>query len=194
MNERWKDVLIFFILGLLCFMAATAFIDIFLIKGLAIDGGVLIGFIGAILGGLISGGITFLGVKLTIKHDKNTEGLKALPEKIRLINELRTKHNLINNVLFHPIIPDYPKEIDRLLEDYIDVYDKCMKVDIHLYYKYKDIVQALSELKQSELMGGQLAKSYNLISDIKKFEVRKKLKEFIEMLKEYEKDIVNELG
>lgn len=194
MNEKWKDILIYFILGLLCFMAGTAFIDIILIKGLDIDGGVAISFIGAILGGMISGGITFLGVKLTIKHDKDTERVKALPRKLTLINELKKKASLINSVLFNPIIPDYPTEIDRLLKDYIDIYEKCMLVDIRLYYKYQEVVQALLVLKQSEYKGKLILKSINSINrDINKHNVKKILYQFTEMLKKYETDIINEL-
>lgn len=47
-----------------------------------------IGLIGAIIGGAISGGLTLMGVSLTIKNADKAERLKQTPEKIEIADKL----------------------------------------------------------------------------------------------------------
>ncbi|WDU77534.1 hypothetical protein [Lysinibacillus sp. G01H] len=79
MKERWKDIFIGITLLLMGILAMIALTDIFLTKTLKLDFTATVGFIGAIVGGALSGTITLAGVKMTIDNDKKEKFVEKYP-------------------------------------------------------------------------------------------------------------------
>lgn len=72
MNWDWKDYFIAITLGIMSILSTFTIIDWTIEKDSAIEVGIIVGFMGAILGGIVSGGLTLLGVRLTIKEQRRS--------------------------------------------------------------------------------------------------------------------------
>lgn len=70
------------------------FINFFSIEDFTIIAA-LIGVIAAVVGGVISGGLTLLGVRYTIKHENDIRMKDQIPQKIELIRKSETTINEI---------------------------------------------------------------------------------------------------
>jgi len=95
----------------------------------------LIGVSGAVLGGVISGGMTLMGVKRTIKHENDIRRKDQIPQKIELIRKSVLKmENVINNTIFSPtqIFNDFNRAKDTLFEYAsnidTDCYNELLKI------------------------------------------------------------------
>jgi len=82
----------------------------------------LIGICGAILGGVISGGMTLMGVKRTIKHEKDIRRKDQIPQKIELIRKsVLVMETVINETVFLPtqIFNDFNRAKDTLFDEFV---------------------------------------------------------------------------
>lgn len=98
-------------------------------------------FWGAIIGGVISGTITLMGVKMTIQNQKNEEFIRIYPQMMLLGDEItaelghfldemdRTK---INDPSLASLVLDFQKKSEELLV-------KSSKVNGFIYENYKNI-------------------------------------------------------
>ncbi|WP_153062792.1 hypothetical protein [Lysinibacillus parviboronicapiens] len=70
MNWNWKDFFIVITLGAISILAFFTIIDWTIEKDSIIGVDIAVAFVGTIFGGIISGGLTLIGVKLTIKDQR----------------------------------------------------------------------------------------------------------------------------
>ncbi|GGA31834.1 hypothetical protein [Psychrobacillus lasiicapitis] len=79
-----------------------------------------IGLIGTVVGGVISGGLTLIGVKLTLDYYTKSEKVDQYPIKIRKIHRLNNRLKNLSNYLMKYEVRDVKfikKEIDYLLDE-----------------------------------------------------------------------------
>lgn len=119
MSNRLKDMLIGFIIFVLCFSSFSFFVDVILIDGLNVDVGFLGSVLGAIIGALVLGGTTYLIIESQRKENQkqidtqneiNTKQIEFQKEitleQVRLANEnakllliMQLKINKLNIIL-----------------------------------------------------------------------------------------------
>ncbi|MFJ7916099.1 MULTISPECIES: hypothetical protein [unclassified Lysinibacillus] len=101
-----------------------------------------IGLVGAILGGVISGGMTLMGVKRTIKHEKDIRRKDQIPQKIELIRKsVLVMEIVINETVFLPtqIFNDFNRARDTLFE-------YASKIDTDCYNELLKLVDIIKEI------------------------------------------------
>jgi len=105
----------------------------------------LIGVVGAVIGGAISGGLTLFGVRYTIKHEKDIRNKDQIPSKIELIrkSEFNMK-TIINNANLMP---------SRVFEDF-DIFkdvlfENASKIDIDCYNELLKIVEIIDHINKN---------------------------------------------
>ncbi|MED4392520.1 hypothetical protein P4699_20350 [Priestia aryabhattai] len=117
--------------------------------------GYLGSFWGAILGGVISGAITLIGVRLTIHNQDRQEFIRLYPQrKIALDNYLTLSGNTMD-FLIKAFRKDRSainqgqvfKKIDELAKELQDSLKEIAKVDGESYNYSKGILQSLLEIK-----------------------------------------------
>ncbi|MFF2179401.1 hypothetical protein ACFVT8_23560 [Lysinibacillus sp. NPDC058147] len=104
----------------------------------------LIGVIGAVIGGVISGGLTLLGVRYTIKHEKDIRNRDQIPQKIELI---RLSKRLITITLNDSLnqIPTVAFSYFKNNQD--KLYDYASKIDNECYNKLLQVENTIIEYK-----------------------------------------------
>lgn len=120
------------ILNLFLFLSSYLIIDVaFKQFDFKLDWGV----ISTLLGGAISGGLTLLGVKYTIKHEKDTRDKDQIPSKIELIRKSQSELKVvINNTSLMPstVFDNFNRSKDILFEYAskidIDCYNELLKI------------------------------------------------------------------
>ncbi|KUF37432.1 hypothetical protein [Lysinibacillus sp. F5] len=100
MNITWKDLTIIGLGAIIILLATFKLIDFMYIKDKDIEVAV-VGFIGTIIGGTLSGAITLIGVTRTIEHNQSIENRKRIKEEIMfLFPLLREIEQIRENLLF----------------------------------------------------------------------------------------------
>ncbi|MER2153593.1 MAG: hypothetical protein ABS917_05365 [Solibacillus sp.] len=159
MNWDLKDFIIATTLGLMCILSTFTLVDWFIEKDSAIGVGVAIGFIGAILGGVISGLLTLFGVKLTMesstKQVNNTLlEQQRLREEELINNAIKDRLLLLYNPLYTLINVNHFKygahDFENLTkEEQLDIINIIAKNEIYadeeLYIKILEINWAYKE-------------------------------------------------
>lgn len=92
---------------------------------------------GAIIGGLISGALTLIGVRYTIIRQQHIELIKAYPEKRKLGDDIkstvieawRVTNDLLNKEEYH-LLHQYT---EKILNDYDTLLSKASKVNDEIY-------------------------------------------------------------
>lgn len=155
MNDRWKDIFIMLTLGGLALLSMITIVELFLVKTLELDGNTTVSFIGAILGGLLSGYITLLGVNKTLKHRDREIFLNNYSEKLMIMDEFEETYSKYLNSVF--IIEQLNKSskndigAEELLYIVVSIYDQLVK-DRDKIYKvldYNDSIDILNFYKKS---------------------------------------------
>ncbi len=117
-----------------------------------------ISFTGAILGGVISGVLTLLGVKITIKTNEREKTLNAIPKKImmaeNIIYELRIQKNLLNKsyetVDYIPFMTERLKFIVEFFEK-----DGFLKESADVNYRFYKATRRMYESSVELLKGNK---------------------------------------
>lgn len=157
MSDKWKDIFIIITLGIMAVLAGITLVDFLLVKTFKLDEAITIGFIGAILGGTISGGLTLGGVSMTIKHEKREKFLENYPKFISNYDYLYywafNAHGVTREIVQHDevnlgklrIIDD---GLNALLKEYNDVVSmKAAFGNARIFNLINSIFQELSELR-----------------------------------------------
>ncbi|QSB09677.1 hypothetical protein JTI58_22305 [Lysinibacillus fusiformis] len=127
------------------------------------------GFIGALIGGAISGGITLIGVKQTIQENKRTDNHKKHLIANYIFTELLSKINEVNSRI-KSLPCDWDTNIDEiaqfskeLTETALVMKEEAVKIDILIYREvksveynaeniYKTIIKALPGITDQQIM------------------------------------------
>ena len=161
MNWDWKDYFIATTLGIIVILAMFKIVDWTIEKDSSIGVGVALGFIGAILGGALSGAITLIGVKLTI-----TQQSKIFEQQEqRIIEGKYNQVQFIKTEIFHLIIgvqsaiksinfSKYDESLsllyeaaNKLEEKSIGLYSKASEIDARLLNSLKHTSWAARDIK-----------------------------------------------
>lgn len=137
MNDRWKDIFIIITLGVLAVLSTITLIELFFVKTLKFDETITIGFIGAILGGALSGAITLIGVNRTIQHAKHIADIERIPmilDNIERISEV-IHHNYIKDN-YEDDIADFS---NNMAHDLSDVYQIASRIDKDVYLEVQHL-------------------------------------------------------
>ncbi|WP_421927431.1 hypothetical protein [Lysinibacillus capsici] len=149
------------------------FINFFSIEDFTIIAA-LIGVIAAIVGGVISGGLTLLGVRYTIKHENDIRMKDQIPQKIEL---LRKSRSLIKTIIIKTstnrkhvptMVFSHFKEGQDILYDYAskidhDCYNQLLKIENTINeYNNLDFDRALSD-------DGQIVYTYDALLVLEKY-------------------------
>ncbi|MGN4127637.1 hypothetical protein ACMGD3_21905 [Lysinibacillus sphaericus] len=139
----------------------------------------LIGVGGAILGGVISGGMTLKGVKRTIKHENDIRMKDQIPQKIELIRKSEITIKEIRNVVDRTMKFNYGKyETNKEI-----LFEDASKIDHECYNQLLKIEQTIIQFKNDNWImilrddeyGGEITTTTKTIEIFEnfKFELKK---------------------
>ena len=153
MSDRWKDIFIIITLGILAILSMITIVELFLVKTLNLDGNTTVSFIGAILGGLLSGYITLLGVNKTLKHRDREVFLNNYSEKLMQMDVFEeTYSKYVNSIYFIENSDLYEEEKRGKIQNVIKSLYEQLTIDREKIYKvmdYNDSIEILNLYKKS---------------------------------------------
>lgn len=130
-------------------LATNTLIEYLVVRSLKMNSAIVIGFIGAILGGLISGGFTFWGVRLTLDYEKNKNELLDLPNKIYNIEILIEKAEKVKELLRIMNIK-HIEEVKVVLGDRKNLLNTAISINFEVYKMTKKYINLIDELEKRE--------------------------------------------
>ena len=155
----------------------------------------IIGVVGAVIGGAISGGLTLSGVRYTIKHEKDIRKKEQIPQKIEL---LRKSERLIKTI----IIQSRRDRIAIMAFGHFnnkrdDLYDYASKIDHDCYNKLLQIENTIDEYQnigsdRSITSDGKMPYTKDALSVFKKYTTS--VKEYEELMRKKMKYYQTELS
>ncbi len=175
MNLTWKDLVVLGLGAIVVLLAAFKLIDLMYLKDKNIEVAV-VGFVGTIIGGVLSGAITLIGVKLTIQENRRKDMDETLPRKIVNANHFMgqasdilriTKFNLdamkgkyvkledLSKLNIDDIIEAHNRIREKILE-FLDnaINDSALNVSFEVYEKvinfsneFEEINNAINEVE-----------------------------------------------
>ena len=210
MNDRWKDIFIIITLGALAVLSTITIIELFLVKTLRFDETITIGFIGAILGGTLSGAITLIGVNKTIQENRRKDNDETLPRKIvnanhfigqassvllttqfnldamkgkYLKNEDLSKFNAVDAIEAH-------SRIREKIHEFVDnaINDSALNVS---YEVYENVIIFSNEFEKIKSEISEITSEYNLNCILGREDEKQTLDKIIDGVDSYVKIIKN---
>lgn len=151
MKLTWKDLIIIGLGAIIILLATFKLIDFMYIKDKDIEVAV-VGFIGTIIGGTLSGAITLLGVNKTLHEQRRKEEIRslelkyyALQEYILELEEIRTEIGKLNVNIdkFYKTVNHYGKNITN---DMVIKAVRKTSAKIHGLRKNKEFIRKIEGL------------------------------------------------
>lgn len=145
MNITWKDILLMGLGAIITLLATFKLIDLMLLKDKDIETAV-VAFIGTIIGGVLSGAITLIGVNKTIQENRRIDNkekylianyifTELLPELTQMNNKIKS----LNQLDLSNSIEEVKVQSERLMSTAKFMKEESKKIDLLIYREVKNI-------------------------------------------------------